>query len=195
MQVEVESIKSFSSIQSRRLATMLSIQSFEKLDESQHAANVILIYGASGVGKTYTVTDVLNRLKVPYWFVDAKQFSEVGYQGKDITDMYSDFWISQNYNSSAVESGVIIIDEFDKLRSASVGQKDVNGLGIQQSLLKLIDGVSLAVTSAGKARMHPDEFINTGKITYVFIGAFDYLKTDYHSSTTQWKKYCNLMDS
>lgn len=174
--------------ENKRMSKIFELSSdFRGISGEEHA-NVILVYGPTGAGKSYTVNSVLNKLGIPHWTADMKQFSEVGYQGREITDIFSDFWINQGYSTDAINNGVIVLDEFDKIKSIeSANQKDVSGIGIQQSLLKIFDGVKQMVSSNGVSRSHPNDYVETQRITYVLIGAFDYWKDFYNLEEPQWR--------
>jgi len=158
------------------------ILSHEKLKElsSLNKPTTLLTVGKSGSGKTFMVESILNRLKKPFIMTDIKQFSEVGYQGKDLIDVFQEFLIKEDYNMEAVENGIIIFDEFDKLRAKESSQRDISGLSIQHSLLKILDGIDITIINNDNRRsMGSQIHVNTSNMIFIFIGAFSYLNNDY----------------
>lgn len=136
----------------------------------------MLVYGKSGVGKTYSTEEILKILEVPYILVDLKQYSEVGYHGKDISSIFQDLLIKYDNDINKVENSTIILDEFDKIQAANSDHKDVSGIGLQHSLLKILDGMDITVANGGNSRALGRTInLNTKNMTFIFIGAFSNL--------------------
>lgn len=151
----------------------------------RNQAEAILVHGSSSSGKTYTVNTVLKQLNIPYINIDIKQYSEVGYQGKNVDNMLQEFAKSLAYDKEKIYSGAIVIDEFDKIKSDNnsheLGNRDVSGLGVQSSLLKILDGIEVTIPTGNSMRSVRDIKIDTSKILYIFIGAFAWIPNDANS--------------
>lgn len=138
----------------------------------------ILMFGPSGSGKTYIIKTLAKLLKVPYAIADSTTLTESGYVGDDVESVLQKLLINADGNVDAAEHGIVFIDEIDK--KASKGgvnrsiTRDVSGEGVQQALLKLIEGGDVNVQVNG-ARKHPyaeTVKINTSKILFIVGGAF-----------------------
>ncbi|PTJ89799.1 AAA family ATPase, partial [Mammaliicoccus sciuri] len=162
------------------LSSLLMYETLKKYKEHQKPMN-LLLYGKSGSGKTFLVEQLLKSIEKKYIFTDMKLYSDVGYQGKDVISIFEDFLANENYNLESVENGIIVFDEFDKIQTKETNMKDITGLSIQHSLLKIMDGTTLNLPNkSGKRTMGSHININTSNMTFIFIGAFSYLE-DYHN--------------
>lgn len=131
----------------------------------------ILMAGPSGSGKTLIVQSLGRFLNVPWVIADATSLTEAGYIGEDVEGIIGRLIANSNYDISAAERGIVFIDEIDKKKvtKSSSGQRDVSGEGVQQALLKMIEGADIMVTPAGrKDRVK----INTRNILFIVSGAF-----------------------
>lgn len=129
----------------------------------------ILIVGNSGVGKTQTITSVLQILDIPYAMEDITSYSETGYIGRNVDELLLGMCAKYNFNKEEIERGVLVIDEFDKLARSDGACKDVSGLGVQKSLLKILEGinVNVPIDAFGSTIQ-----IDTSKITFILLGVF-----------------------
>lgn len=133
----------------------------------------ILIVGNSGMGKTQTLKSVLELLDIPYVIEDITSYTEAGYIGKDTDELVKNLYYKYGCNAKAIEKGVIVIDEFDKLAKNDGYGKDVSGIGVQKSLLKLLEGkiMDIQLDIWGSTAQ-----IDTSKMTFVLLGVFPEIK-------------------
>ena len=154
----------------------LSFES-EKYDVELEKSNVLLI-GETGTGKTLLARTLARCLDVPFCIADATVLTEAGYVGEDVESIISRLYQASDYDKEATERGIIYIDEIDKIARKSDNPsitRDVSGEGVQQGLLKILEGTVANVAPQG-GRKHPDQKmikIDTRNILFICGGAFD----------------------
>ncbi|KAL1854864.1 ATP-binding protein [Diaporthe australafricana] len=160
----------------------------------------LLLIGPTGVGKTYILETLSKKLNVPFTICDCNSFTQAGYIGQDVESCIERLLIESNYDTRATENGIVVLDEFDKIaRRETTNGRDVGGEGVQQALLKLVEGTKVTINvkdnksprsaapitsnygsgSSGLAPPTPptsgrtDQYtIDTRNILFVFCGAF-----------------------
>jgi ATP-dependent Clp protease ATP-binding subunit ClpX len=140
-------------------------------------SNIIMV-GETGTGKTLLAKTIANLLKVPFCIADATVLTEAGYVGEDVESILSRLLQAADYNVQAAERGIVFIDEIDKVARKSDNPsitRDVSGEGVQQAMLKLLEGAVVNVPPQG-GRKHPEQKmiqIDTKNILFICGGAFD----------------------
>lgn len=140
-------------------------------------SNIVMV-GETGTGKTLLAKSIARLLQVPFAIVDATVFTEAGYVGEDVESILSRLLQASNYDVAAAERGIVYIDEIDKIGRKGDNPsitRDVSGEGVQQAMLKLLEGAEVLVPPQG-GRKHPEQKmvkVNTQNILFICGGAFE----------------------
>lgn len=149
-----------------------------KTDEVEIEKSNVILVGETGTGKTLLAKTIAKLLNVPFCIADATVLTEAGYVGEDVESILSRLLQAADYDVASAERGIVFIDEVDKIARKSDNPsitRDVSGEGVQQALLKLLEGATVSVPPQG-GRKHPEQKmiqINTKNILFVCGGAFD----------------------
>lgn len=146
---------------------------FKRMNGSKIKKSNVILIGPTGCGKTYLVSNLARILGVQFLSSDATQFTAAGYTGRSVESLLSDVYDLCENNKKKAQQSIIYIDEIDKIRKNSTASgPDINGLGVQQSLLKLLEGSDVSFASKSSMNGEHDANLNTSNIMFICSGAF-----------------------
>jgi ATP-dependent Clp protease ATP-binding subunit ClpX len=157
----------------------LSVAAYNHLKRSighKNRKNNLLFIGPTGCGKTYMVSTLSSIINVPFLTVDATSFTSAGYQGRSVEEIVIDLISMCNDNEMQAENSIVYIDEIDKIRRSENSDSEVNNIGVQQSLLKLIEGSEVSYVSKKSINGESDKKFNTKNVLFICSGAFQGLE-------------------
>ncbi|MFT4148318.1 MAG: ATP-dependent Clp protease ATP-binding subunit ClpX [Micrococcaceae bacterium] len=163
----------------KRIFTEKVLYGNNDYSEVELAKSNILMIGPTGCGKTYLAQTLAKKLNVPFVSVDATSLTEAGYVGEDVESILNKLLQAADYDKDRAEKGIIYIDEIDKISRKDAGgslNRDVSGEGVQQALLKILEGSVVAVPPQGGGRKHPhQEYVqfDTKNVLFIVAGAFN----------------------
>lgn len=147
-----------------------------KSDVTVEKSNILLL-GNSGTGKTHMIKTIAKHLDIPCYIADATKLTESGYVGEDVENILTGLLIESNYDLQKAQRGIVCIDEIDKIAKKGANMsltRDVGGEGVQQGLLKIVEGSVVGVPPMG-GRKHPEQkliYVDTTNILFIGMGAF-----------------------
>lgn len=140
------------------------------LSNNNRLKSIPLLIGKSGQGKTEIIVELCKLINIPYVVENAKDFSEAGYVGRTPSDIFEDLYEVCGKNINLTNHGIIIVDEFDKLREATGGEKDVSGSGVVNTFLSYLSGVKVPIKDKYDRVV---DYADTTNIIFIFMGAFE----------------------
>lgn len=162
----------------RVLANTMDVNNGEEFKDIHIDKSNLLILGNSGTGKTYMIKQIAKYMGLPCYIADATKLTESGYVGDDVESILVGLLQEADYNIDVAQMGIVVLDEIDKIGRKSDNPsitRDVGGEGVQQGLLKIVEGGVIGVPPKG-GRKHPEQplvYIDTTNILFIGMGAFD----------------------
>jgi ATP-dependent Clp protease ATP-binding subunit ClpX len=158
----------------KRALAVAAYNHYKRMNGSNIKKSNVLLIGPTGCGKTYIVSILAEKLNVGFLTSDATQFTSSGYQGRSTEDIITDLIAICDNDENKATRSIVYIDEIDKTKkkTSSDGSADVNGLGVQQALLKLLEGSDVPYVSKNSENGEYDKKMSTKNIMFICSGAF-----------------------
>ena len=144
----------------------------KRINGHENRKNNLLFIGPTGCGKTYMVSTLSKIINVPFLIVDATSFTSAGFQGRSVEEIVIDLMTMCDGNEIKASKSIVFIDEIDKIKKSKNSDSEINNLGVQQSLLKLIEGSEVSYVSKNSINGEADKKFNTKNILFICSGAF-----------------------
>lgn len=170
--------------QAKKYLAVAGYNHFKRMRGDKIKKTNVMIIGPTGCGKTYMISNLSQILGVPFITIDCTQLTASGYEGRNVEDMITELVNTCDGDEEKAEKSIIYLDEIDKLKKKNT-DNDVNGLGVQQALLKLIEGSDVAYSSGNSGPSY-DRKLNTKNILFIASGAFVDLENSETSSLIQY---------
>ena len=159
--------------QSKKYLSVAAYNHYKRMRGDNIKKTNVMIIGPTGCGKTYLVSCLSDILQVPFITIDSTQLTASGYEGRSVEDIMTELVNACDGDETLAEYSIIYLDEIDKIKKKNT-ENDVNGLGVQQALLKLVEGSDVVYTSESgnsQGKKH-DSKINTKNMLFICSGAF-----------------------
>jgi ATP-dependent Clp protease ATP-binding subunit ClpX len=157
--------------QSKKYLSVAGYNHYKRMRGDNIKKTNVMIVGPTGCGKTYMVSCLSEILEIPFITVDSTQLTASGYEGRSVEDIITELVSVCDGDEDRAEKSIVYLDEIDKLKKKNT-ENDVNGLGVQQALLKLVEGSDVAYTSAHAQNQTHDRKLNSKNILFISSGAF-----------------------
>jgi ATP-dependent Clp protease ATP-binding subunit ClpX len=157
--------------QSKKYLSVAGYNHYKRMRGDNIKKTNVMIVGPTGCGKTYMVSCLSEILGIPFITVDSTQLTASGYEGRSVEDIITELVSVCDGDEERAEKSIVYLDEIDKLKRKNT-ENDVNGLGVQQALLKLVEGSDVAYTSAHAQNQTHDRKLNSKNILFISSGAF-----------------------
>ena len=157
----------------KKTLSVATYNHFKRINNDSDKKSNILLLGPTGVGKTYMVTLLSKLLDLPFTIADANSVTQAGYVGSDVEDILANLYMKANKDIEKAQKGIVLIDEIDKIasRPSPTGGRDISGRGVQEALLKIIEGGEFKV-DVGSGQMKESILFDTSNVLFIVSGAF-----------------------
>ena len=157
----------------KKTLSVAAYNHFKRVNSDTNKKSNILMLGSTGVGKTYMVTLLSKLLDLPFTIADANSVTQAGYVGSDVEDILANLYMKANKDLEKAQKGIVLIDEIDKIahRPNPLGGRDISGRGVQEALLKIMEGGEFKV-DVGSGQMKESIIFDTTDVLFIVSGSF-----------------------